>query len=154
MNKRRGLEESYRSLISPISEGLAGYLSVEDWSEGDGYIVINVYGDPRSPAAPDYKISLGNLPMPCPGCGRMRLNFYPDLHRIDCEKCFWVSGQMLTDDEGEFALKLSMLDKEDLKYVVMILRDHVLECDLYNCDEELENTQRIIDRIKGVSDDR
>jgi len=83
--KRKGLEESYKVLAGQISEGLAGYLCVEDWSEGD---------------EPDWRVSLGNLPMGCPNCGRSRLNFHPDIQRIDCEKCDWYVGSAISNDEG------------------------------------------------------
>ena len=76
-DKMKELEKHYRVLVKPVSEALAGYLCVMDMSEDD---------------VPDYKIHLGNLPMPCPNCGRSRLNFHPDFHRIDCEKCDWFTG--------------------------------------------------------------
>lgn len=130
-----GLREAYRELVKQVSEGLASYLQVEDWSEE---------GDP------DYKVSLGNLPMPCPGCGRMRLNFHPDLCRIDCEKCFWTAGQIYPGDEGEFARVVERLDAEDLKEISRILTAHAESCRTYNCESEAESTQRIADRLKGL----
>lgn len=80
----RELEKHYKELVKPVSETLASYLHLEDWAEDDDLDLI--------------KIHIGNLPMPCPNCGRMRLNFRVDLHRIDCEKCDWYSGESVPDD--------------------------------------------------------
>lgn len=33
------------------------------------------------------ELSFGNLPFPCPRCGRMRLNYFPADNSIACEKC-------------------------------------------------------------------
>lgn len=83
LDKMKALQESYKALARQISEGLANHLQVEDWSEGD---------------EPDWRVALGNLPMGCPNCGRPRLNFHPDLPRIDCEKCDWYSGASIPED--------------------------------------------------------
>ena len=45
----------------------------------------------------DGAVQLGNLPMSCPDCGRLRVNFHPDRHRLDCEKCDWSSPRSLVD---------------------------------------------------------
>lgn len=74
--KRADLQKSMRDAVAGFSPGLAGYLYLEDQGEGD---------------EPKYVLHLGNLPMQCPNCGRCRVNFYPDLRLIDCEKCDWDS---------------------------------------------------------------
>lgn len=72
--------KSLRDVVSVFSPALSMYMYLEypDEDEDDG-------------AEPKYVLTLGNLPMGCPNCGRPRLNFYPDLRLIDCEKCDWDS---------------------------------------------------------------
>ncbi len=74
--KRQDFQKRVRAAMVAFSPGLASYLYIADHGEG---------------SEPKYIVSLGDLPMHCPNCGRCRVNFYPDLRLIDCEKCDWDS---------------------------------------------------------------